>query len=400
MLSRILAIIGLQGFAVLTAMLHMHLGVHTDEAKYLMNIPYPHPPLLRWLMGMTDGWQYQEIFWRVFIASFLVHGVWLVADMARKCSREQRITLCGLWLFSGALLLQSGTVMMAPVTAVQTLFLCWMLSHPAFLKKWSVLIAALWLEMLFTAYQGILFAPLVWVALEQSKIGFAKRLSAFFLPIALLTLYTLTNPLAIAAMGFAGTMHGEVSFEDSLLLLLKIWVIGGSFVLSILGILGMIRSRNISLILSIVLLAMYVLLSSRVYYAILFTPLLIAGIVAQPKLLRSSAFILATQMVMGVALFLYIPFSSGSNARSIARELQNAAGTSGSVLIKGSFGHDWQYLIPGSVLRYNQQLLRDAKVVICRPWDACTESDRRMMEGMGFNLHPGFGDEVWVRTGK
>src|SRR3989338_3526826 len=270
MLARILAIIGLQGFAVLTAMLHTHLGVHTDEAKYLLNIPYPHPPLLRWIMGLTDGWQHQELFWRILFASFLIHGVWLVADMARSLPREKRITVAGLWLFSGALLLQSGTLMMSCITAVQVLFLLWMLSRPEFLRKWSVLVAALWLEMLFTAYQGILFAPLVWVTLQRADVGLQKRLFLFLVPIGLLVLYTLTNPLAIAAMGFVGTMGSGVPLEEFLSRGLRLWLIGGSGVLSILGILGMIRSRHWALLCTLILVTLYCLVSYREYYAILF----------------------------------------------------------------------------------------------------------------------------------
>lgn len=364
MLTRILSIIGLQGFAVLTAMLHQHLGLHTDEAKYLLNIPYPHPPLLRWIMGLTDGWQHQELFWRVLIASFLVHSVWLVVDMARSLPREQRLTVAGLWLFSGALLLQSGTVIMAPVTAVQALFLCWMLARPEFLRKWSVLVAALWLEMLFTAYQGILFAPLVWVALRKADIGLQKRLFTFLVPIGLLALYTLTNPLAIAAMGFVGTMSTGTPPEEFVSRGMRLWLIGGSGVLSVLGIFGMFRSRNAALLCTCILVTAYCLVSYREYYAILFTPLFIAGFLTESKPLRSPAFILAAHMVMGIGLFLYIPFASLPNARAVARELERLHVT-GAVLIKGSFGHEWQYLIPGSVLRYQERFLDEAKAVVC-----------------------------------
>ncbi|TSD00434.1 MAG: hypothetical protein Greene101449_153 [Candidatus Peregrinibacteria bacterium Greene1014_49] len=391
MLARILSIIGLQGFAVLTAMLHQHLGVHTDEAKYLLNIPYPHPPLLRWIMGLSDGWQHQELFWRILFASFIAHGVWLVADMVRTFSREQRLTIVGLWLFSGALLLQSGTLMMSCITAVQALFLLWMLSRPKFLRKWSVIVAALWIEMLFTAYQGILFAPLVWIALQRSDLGFWKRMFSFFTPIALLLLYTLGNPLAIAAMGFVGSMQSGVSLEQSILSVLKIWMIGGSIVLSVLGIFGMVRSRNIPLILTTVLLTAYILLSSRGYYAILFTPVLIAGITSQPKFLRSSS-ILAAHIVAGIALFFYVPFSTRSAAPTVAAALERVH-SEGTVLISGDFGHDWQYELRRPVRRYKKEFLEDASAVVCIA--PCTEIDARSWRQV-----PQVGAEVWVRTGR
>ena len=391
MLARILAIIGLQGFAVLTAMLHTHLGVHTDEAKYLLNIPYPHPPLLRWIMGLTDGWQHQELFWRILFASFLIHGVWLVADMARSLPREKRITVAGLWLFSGALLLQSGTLMMSCITAVQVLFLLWMLSRPEFLRKWSVLVAALWLEMLFTAYQGILFAPLVWVTLQRADVGLQKRLFLFLVPIGLLVLYTLTNPLAIAAMGFVGTMGSGVPLEEFLSRGLRLWLIGGSGVLSILGILGMIRSRHWALLCTLILVTLYCLVSYREYYAILFTPLFVAGFLAGSKPLRSPAFILALHLVIGIGLFLYIPFPSISQARQVGEVLQDAGITSGPVLIKGSFGHEWQYLMPGQVLRYQERFLDEAEAVVC-----LVQCEKFSKDWERLNVGEG---EVWVKTG-
>jgi hypothetical protein len=399
MLARTLAIIGLQGFAVLTAMLHAHLGLHTDEAKYLLNIPYPHPPLLRWIMGLTDGWQYQEMFWRILFASFLIHGVWLVADMARKLPREQRMTLCGLWLFSGALLLQSGTVMMAPITAVQALFLCWMLSRPKLLEQWSVLIAALWLEMLFTAYQGILFAPLVWVALQKADLHIGKRLAAFGIPVALLAVYTLGNPLVITAMGFAGGMGRGAAIEEQVVRVLRLWLIGGSGVLSILGLVGMIRSRNGWMLGTLLLLTAYCMVSYREYYAILFAPLFIAGAALSSQKISSPAFHLALQMVFGVLLFLYIPFAPLSTARAVRAALDDA-GVAGPVLINGSFGHQWQYLMPGPVRKYSREKVGSVDAVICSPPDMCTEEDHRLMNDIGFNMYPGYGDEVWVRKGE
>ncbi|MEK7563121.1 MAG: hypothetical protein AAB544_01880 [Patescibacteria group bacterium] len=397
MLARILTIVGLQGFAVLTAMLHEHLGVHTDEAKYLLNIPYPHPPLMRWIMGLSDGWQYQELFWRVIFASCLVHGVWLVADMARKRSREERLTLCGLWFFTGALLLQAGTLMMATITAVEVLFLCWMLSRPEILRKWSVLIAALWLEMLFVAYQGILFAPLVWLALQKSDLSSGKRFAAFVAPIILLLLYTLTNTLAVAALGLVGGMGRGVAIEEQVIHVLRLWLIGGSGVLSVLGILGIVRSRNWWMLLTFFLLSVYCMLSYREYYAILFAPLFIAGASLPHQRISSPTFHLALQMVIGLALFFYIPFPALSNARAIGNALEREGITVGPVLMKGSYGHEWQYMLPDPIFPYDEKILNAAVAVICTPWDACTEEDHRLMDDLGYILHPGYGDEVWIR---
>ncbi len=389
MLLRVLMFGLLQGFAVLLAELHRYLGVHTDEAKYLMNIPYPHPPLVRWILETTDGWQHQELFWRIVFASLLTHGTWLVWDMARKLHKDQRVTLCGLWLFSGAMLLQAGTLFMPTITAVQVLFLCWMLTRKDLLKKWSSLIALLWLEMLFTAYQGILFAPLIYVALLRSEIGQWKRWSVFLVPIALLVLYTPTNPLTVVTTGFVSGMSAGLPIEESITRVLKLWVIGGSAALSILGLYGMVRSRDYALVLTLMLVTAYIFVGFRSYYAILFTPLLIAGLLSAPRLLKSSALLLALQIVAGITIFLYVPFSEMSSARSIGRALLEA-GVHGEILIEGSFGHEWQYLMPGPVRRYRPEFIKDASAIVCL--DRCTGIDMTTWRRL-----PGIDEEVWVR---
>ncbi len=389
MLLRVLIFGLLEGFAVLLAELHRYLGVHTDEAKYLINIPYPHPPLVRWILETTDGWQHQEMFWRIVFASLLTQGTWLVWDMARKLHKDQRVTLCGLWIFSGAMLLQAGTLFMPTITAVQTLFLCWMLTRKELLKQWSALIALLWLEMLFTAYQGILFAPLIYVALLRSGITPWKRWSTFLLPIALLVLYTPTNPLTIVATGSVSGMSAGLPIEESVTRVLKLWVIGGSIALSILGLYGMVRSRDYALVLTLMLVTAYIFVGFRSYYAILFTPLLIAGLLSAPKLLKSSAFLLALQIVAGIAIFLYVPFTEMSSARSIGRVLLEA-GVHGEILIEGSFGHEWQYLMPGPVRRYRPEFIKDASAIVCL--DRCSGIDVNVWQQLR-----NVSEEVWVK---
>ncbi len=389
MLLRILMFGLLEGFAVLLAELHRYLGVHTDEAKYLMNIPYPHPPLMRWILEMTDGWQHQEIFWRIVFASLLTQGTWLVWDMSRKLHKDQRITLCGLWLFSGAMLLQAGTLFMPTITAVETLFLCWMLTRQELLKKWSSLIALLWLEMLFVAYQGILFAPLIFVALCRADMAPWKRWAAFIVPIILLIFYTPTNPLTIAATGSVSGMSAGLPIEESVTRVLKLWVIGGSMALSVLGLYGMVRSKDYPLVLTLMLVTAYIFVGFRSYYAILFTPLLIAGLLSAPRLLKSSAFLLALQIIAGTAIFLYVPFPVLSGARAIGDALR-IAGVRGEILIDGSFGHEWQYLMPGPVKRYRPEFIKAASAIVCL--EKCSGMDEKTWQKL-----PNIKEEVWVR---
>ncbi|MBM3228049.1 hypothetical protein FJZ27_04305 [Candidatus Peribacteria bacterium] len=389
MLLRVLVFGLLQGFAVLLAELHRYLGVHTDEAKYLLNIPYPHPPLMRWILETTDGWQHQEIFWRIVFASLLTQGTWFVWDMGRKLHKDQRVTLCGLWLFSGALLLQAGTLFMPTITAIETLFLCWILQRIEFLKRWSALIPLLWLEMLFVAYQGILFAPLIFVALRQSGIAPWQRWSAFLIPIGLLALYTPTNPLTIVATGSVSGMSMGMPLEESVARVLKLWVIGGSMALSVLGLYGMVKSKQYPLVLTLMLVTAYIFVGFRSFYAILFTPLLIAGLLSAPKLLKSSAFLLALQIAAGTAIFLYVPFPEYSSARSVGDALR-VAGVHGDILIAGSFGHEWQYLMPGPVKRYRPDFTNDAAAIVCL--DRCVAIDRQ-----AWQRFPQTTEEVWVK---
>ena len=73
-MQRILIILLLEGYAILLAGMQGVAGVRTDEAKYLLNIPYPHPPFARWIIGQTEWMTYQEMFWRIVFATILEIG--------------------------------------------------------------------------------------------------------------------------------------------------------------------------------------------------------------------------------------------------------------------------------------------------------------------------------------
>ncbi|MBI5156250.1 hypothetical protein HZA45_03180, partial [Candidatus Peregrinibacteria bacterium] len=121
-----ISIIGLEAYAIILAFLQAMSGVRTDEAKYLLNIPYPHPPAARFLLGLTDGWAYQEFFWRFLFATLLVQAVFLIWSMGKILPRRDRFTLCGVWLFSAAFVAQTGSIMMAELTALQGLVFTWL----------------------------------------------------------------------------------------------------------------------------------------------------------------------------------------------------------------------------------------------------------------------------------
>src|SRR3989338_3989707 len=117
-MPKFFVVIGLQIVAFLLAWLQFLTGMRTDEAKYLLNIPYPHPPLIRSVLGWTDGFVYQEIFWRVIFATLIIQAVWLVWDMGRSFGRPSRILLALAWLLSSGVILQGGSLFIGPLSAL------------------------------------------------------------------------------------------------------------------------------------------------------------------------------------------------------------------------------------------------------------------------------------------
>ena len=117
-MRRVVSILLLEIAAAGLAVLKWMGGVRTDEAKYFLNIPYPHPPLVRTMLHWTVLLPGAELVWRVVFATLLFQGVWLLWRSGRAFPRGLRILLAGAWLTSAATILQTGTVMMAPLTAL------------------------------------------------------------------------------------------------------------------------------------------------------------------------------------------------------------------------------------------------------------------------------------------
>ena len=356
--------LAIEAAAVALAWMHHIAGLHTDEAKYLLNIPYPHPPLFRWLIGLNDGWRHQEIFWRIVFATLLLHAVWLIWDMGRMLPKRQRVALCGLWIFSSAVLLQAGSIGMAPITALQALLAIWLLSRPNLLARYPTLPAFLWLSMLFTAYQAVLFAPIIIVLLWRTRTSLLTKGIAFVAPMILLGLYTLINPLAVVAMGFAGTMSTQLPILDFLSRGIRAWLMAGSIVLSVMGVVGLLLGKGWEYILSAALVAAYVFVAYRPYYAILFPPILIAGLVSAPRLLKFGIPLLILQIMLGLFFTWTAPPQVISAARPVGQILRSHD-VHGIVLINGAFGHDWQYEMPGRVQRYDTEFITRASAAVC-----------------------------------
>ncbi len=260
-MRRLINIILLEAYAAALAWLRMQGGVRTDEAKYLLNIPYPHPPLARWVLGLTDGWAYQEVFWRFAFASLVVQGVWLAWDMTLGMPWRQRRSVAWMWLCASAVLLQAGSIMMAPLTAVEALVLLWLLSKFQLREDRAGWVALFWLASLFTAYQAALFLPIVVAIFLKMRISRRAKILYVAVPLFILALYTFTNPLALAAMALKGGQGVQTPLIDKLVGLGQVWMRGGSLIVSLAGIIGLLRSRQWELILTLALVSAYAFLA-------------------------------------------------------------------------------------------------------------------------------------------
>lgn len=346
----------LEIYALSLVFLQLPGGIRTDEAKYLLSIPYPHPPLLRTIMAWTDFLPFHEFFWRFLFASLCVQAVRFLWDLGDVLTRPRRICLSIAWLLSSALILQAGSIMLAVPCALFGLVFVWLALHPMPSKKTSF-IALVWLSALFTTYQSVLFAPLVFVVLLRSHASRTRAMGYFFLPLLLLALYTCTNPLILASMAQASTQDGVIPVLQRVLRIGWVWLVSGSVVLSVAGTVGVITSNRLDLVMTFGLVLGYIVLTSQHYYAFLLTPVLLGGLYV--LLCRRR---LHPQMFIGLhiaglisILFLAFPSMQSTPARSMMQALREQ-GRTGPVLINGYFGHEWQYEGNMPILRFNQRL--------------------------------------------
>lgn len=414
-------LIGLEILALILVAAQAAGGVRTDEAKYLLNIPYPHPPLARYALNLLDWLPVQEMFWRVTMATLVIQAVWIVWDMGRRLDLQPRFFLAASWVLAAAVLLQAGTIMMAPLTAVQGLVLIWWWAREgdggerlessgsvvrwlekrrlafALKPEWRALgVGMFWLASLFTAYQAVVFLPVVISLLRRIGAPGWQRVLSCLGPLVLLAAYTLTNPLIGASILIHGEDGGDLSLLERLRGVSLLWLVGGSALGSVLGTWGIARSRSWPLILSFLLLTAFLLGSVPYpYYAVLFTPLLVAGmrealhsktsLAAKPLL---PAFIAASLVVV----FLFPPSFSPSPARA-AMQAVIARGREGDIFITQDFGHEWQYESPFIVRHFRRQLLEAAQAVVCQRHCDDLGFDWQLLPVAGVTL-----PEVWVRS--
>lgn len=386
----------LEAYAFLLASVQMLGGVRTDEAKYLLGIPYPHPPLVRTLMAWTSWIAFHEFFWRLVLATIAVQSVWLLIDLGAVLTKQRRLALGLSWLLSAAVVLQSGSIVLVVCTAAFGLLFLWMALHPEVPLEPAV-IACLWLASLFTAYQSFLYAPLILSALFHARIPRKRAMYYFLIPIALLTLYTLVSPHVLLTMAKASTQDSVVPILERLRHIGWIWLLAGSAVASIVGTVGILTSARWDLVASFGLVMSFIVLTSQPYYAILLTPLFMGGLylLLCRRRLHPVSFVLTQAVAMIIFVAMAFPPLVPTPARAVMRQLK-VQGVVGPVLIDGTFGHEWQYESHVPILRFSQELgsaaEAEAQALICTR-GGCDE-DVNVDEWVRL---PGMPLEVWIR---
>ena len=391
-MRKLTVFLGLEVYAVALAILQLPGRVHTDEAKYLLNIPYPHPPLVRFFLSLFDAFSWQEIAARILFATLMVQAVWIVWMIGAALPHRHRFTLACSWLLAWAVIAEAGTIMMAPLTALQLLLFVWLFLRHDDDTHAAGWIALLWLASLFTAYQAALFVPLVVVVFWRMKIPKWQRILFIGVPIALVALYTLTNPYALSSMLHQAGKDAVETPIARVIAFLQVFLIGGSGLLAIMGTYGLLVIRRLPLLLTLLLTCAYVFLGHAFYYAILFVPLFVAGVflLFQSRAIVPYSFVITLAVFTVAALFLQPPVNPPTAARPVLQAIR-AVDPDGIVLIQGDFGHEWEYESSGlTILRYTPALQPEAHAVVCLT-ASCS-----VQKGEGFTALPGQGVTVWV----
>jgi MFS family permease len=397
---KVTAAIGLQIAAIGLAFLQALGGVRTDEAKYLLNIPYPHPPLVRFVLGLTSSIPHQEMLWRIVFATLLIQSIWIVWWMSKGMTARNRGLLMLGWILSAAVVLQAGSIMMAPLTALEGLVLIALLflqerDPECFSLSSFFWIGVFWLCSLLTAYQAILYVPVMAALAIRSPLPKVQRWIIVLGPVFVAFLFVLWEPMIAASFINAGTKDGS-SLPHRLISVFQTWSLGGSFIVSIPGMAGMLLlgRKSLPILLSFVLVAAFLFISFRQYYAVLFTPLFIGGTALLLERTKRNLLPVLPLLVASFALcvFLNMPSLVPTPARETIRSLRLSSAQTGTLLISGAFGHEWEYESPLPVLRFHPLLLPDARAVVCL--SACTQ----MQQAKGFRKLPAVSPEAWVRT--
>lgn len=392
-------IIGLELFALVLVYLQLTGGVRTDEAKYLLSIPYPHPPLLRAMMASTSALPGHLILWRFIIASATVQASWLVYALGAVLPSDRRIALVLAWLVCAPVILQGGSTMLVVPSALFGLILVHRYFDQREHSPLSAPVIALgWLCALFSVYQSALFAPLVFTLLKRTHISRGRVWSYFLIPVILLGLYSLSNPLALASMLAVSTQDAVIPLLDRSMNIVFVWTLSGG-ILTFFGLLGIATGGRRTMILTALLVLSYIALSAQQYYAFLLTPLLIGGLFQLfcHRKLRPLPFLVlhgfSTVLLLSYSLPQMFIHSTDAEVIAFLRE----RGLNAPILIDGYFGHQWQYYSPVPVRKYSQTLAVEvedsASTIICTKPTTCEDDiDRDKWKKID-----GAPREVWVK---
>ncbi len=403
-MRKLVTVLLLQVYAAALAVPALLGGIRTDEAKYLLNIPYPHPPLARTLLETTYGFAWNEVLWRLVFATLMVQAVWLVVRLALRAGPGARVLLAAAWLLSGAVVLQAPTIMMAPLTALGGLVLLWAAARPR--SAFGCFLAAMfWFASVFVAYQSVLFLPVVIAMCLRSGQSKRRTILYAFGPLFALALYTLGNPLALQSI--VGLGADKIPLGDAARGYLWSWLLAGSVFGSVFGSIGTLRGRP-ELGVTFLLLSAYMIASYHDYYAVFLAPVFVANIAhlldmnaGRLRPLDNSVTALSVCVGIGcvVAVLASLLVAGRANAardtmKVLAPQILSIDRTDVRMLIVGDFGHEWQYYAPPHVreiLKYSPQTIApDADVVVC--WRTC---DSKLLEGK--DSVPNVPVESWIR---
>lgn len=382
----LIVVLLLEVLALVLASVQFADGLVTDEAKYLLSIPYPHPPFLRSFMGWTTEIPWHEFLWRFVFASMLVQCVWFFVDLGRVLSPQRRLCFAASWLLLSSVVLGSGSIIMAVMTAAFGAVFVWTALHskpPAS----AATIGLLWLLSLFTAYQAVLFLPLVVSSLIHTRARKRLILAYVGLPLLLLALYSLTNPHALLTMVQVSGQDATISVAERLVRIGWIWIVGGALIASVAGTVGILTSVRFDLVIAFGLVTGFIVLTSQEYYAILFAPLFMGGLFLLfcKRRLNAPVFLACQAVCTSIIVFLSFPTFRETPVRAHMKAL-SAYHLTGALLIDGFFGHEWQYESPFPIRRFSQELSAAAEskagVFVCTKSAGCDED---------------INDELWMR---
>lgn len=359
--------------AVLLLLVWLRGGAHivTDEAKYVLNIAYPHPPGLRWLMHWRVGSLVFHIwFWRFcMISGWLAAFAYWMRHQRFGCPLEWCLlvlwTTGAWWMFAGNLLLVSAT------SAQALVLLAWNQRRnppdPRLVSLW-------WMWMLFTSLQGLLFLPLVIAVLRRSVTCWRLGMYALW-PLACVTLYVLSQPLALAILLHV-TDAPSSRWSDAVTAMAWQWWLGAGLWLPV-AIYGLLRQRLWWHVTTFGLLSFLAVREQSAYHAVLFLPLIVTGTAAAWPAVGQWRYARLPFVLIAAATSCFVLWRTGSlqpmvsQSRPVLTQVGPWLVTQGPLAIVGDFGHDWQYWSPRPVQRLVNVALQQPAAIVCL--QACPE---------------------------